>query len=56
MEKYKIVSVLVDALNKEEVEETLAQMRQRHPEVQLDVLKYNWSTVEKRYGRDPDLH
>ncbi|MEK9698421.1 MAG: hypothetical protein VW270_21805 [Candidatus Poseidoniales archaeon] len=56
MEKYKIVSILVDALNKEEVEETLAQMKQQQPELQLDVLKYNWSTVEKRYGRDPDLH
>lgn len=56
MEKYRIVSTLVDALNKEEALEVLQQMKMQNPESKLEVLKYNWSDVEKRLGRDPDLH
>ena len=56
MEKYKIVSTMVDHLDKEEADETLQQMKLQNPDQKLEVLKYNWSTEEKRLGRDPDLH
>jgi len=56
LEKYKIVSTVVDHLNKNEADEVLQQMKLQNPDKKLEVLKYNWSAVEKRYGRDPDLH
>ena len=30
--------------------------RRKNPDKKLEVIRYNWSTVEKRLGRDPDLH
>ena len=56
MEKYKIVSTMVEHLDKGEADETLRQLQLQNPDKKLEVLRYNWSTVEKRYGRDPDLH
>lgn len=56
MEKYKIVSTMVDHLDKEEADTVLQQMKLQNPDKKLEVLKYNWSAVEKRLGRDPDLH
>jgi len=56
VEKYKIVSTVVDHLNKDEADEILQQMKLQNPEKELELLKYNWSTVGKRLGRDPDLH
>jgi hypothetical protein len=59
MEKYKIVSTIstmVEHLDEEVVEETLRLLQDQNPDKKLEVLKYNWSTVEKRLGRDPDLH
>jgi hypothetical protein len=56
MEKYKIVSTMVEHLEKDEADEVLHQLQMQNPDKKLEVLKYNWSTVEKRLGRDPDLH
>ena len=50
------MSTVVDHLNKNEADEVLQQMKLQNPDKKLEVLKYNWSTVEKRLGRDPDLH
>ena len=54
--KYKIVSTMVEQLNKEEADETLQQLQLQNPDKKLEVQQYNWSDVEKRLGRDPDLH
>lgn len=56
MEKYKIVSMMVEHLDKEVAEETLRLLQDQNPDKQLELLKYNWSVEEKRLGRDPDLH
>ena len=56
MEKYKIVSTMVEHLEKDEADEVLQQLKMQNPDKKLEVLRYNWSTVEKRLGRDPDLH
>ena len=56
MEKYKIVSTMVEHLEKDEADEVLHQLQMQNPDKKFEVLRYNWSTVEKRYGRDPDLH
>ena len=56
MEKYKIVSTIVEHLDEEVVEETLRLLQDQNPDKKLEVLKYNWSTEGKRLGRDPDLH
>lgn len=56
MEKYKIVSTMAEHLDKEEADSVLQQLQVQNPDKKLEVLKYNWSTVEKRLGRDPDLH
>ena len=31
-------------------------LRQNNPDILYDIEEYNWSHVEKRMGRDPDLH
>lgn len=56
MEKYKIVSTMVEHLDKEEAEQVLHQLQLQNPDQKLEVLRYNWSTEGKRLGRDPDLH
>jgi len=56
LEKYKIVSTMVEHLEKDEADEVLQQLKMQNPDKKLEVLRYNWSTVEKRLGRDPDLH
>ncbi len=56
MIKYKIVSTMVEYLDKEEADETLQQLQLQNPDKKLEVQQYNWSDVEKRLGRDPDLH
>ena len=47
---------MVEQLDKDEANEVLQQLKMQNPDKQLEVLKYNWSDVEKRLGRDPDLH
>ena len=54
--KYKIVSTMVQHLDEDTAQEVLQQMRLQNPDKELELIKYNWSDVEKRYGRDPDLH
>ena len=56
MIKYKIVSTVVEHLEKDEADEVLQQMKLQNPDKQLEVQQYNWSAEEKRLGRDPDLH
>jgi len=31
-------------------------LRENNPDTQYEIVEYNWSHVEKRMGRDPDLH
>jgi len=47
---------MVEHLEKDEADEVLQQLKMQNPDKKLEVLRYNWSTVEKRLGRDPDLH
>jgi len=56
MIKYKIVSTVVEQLDKEEADLVLQQLQMQNPDQKLEILKYNWSHLEKRMGRDPDLH
>jgi len=56
MIKYKIVSTVVEHLEKDKADEVLHQLQMQNPDQKFEILKYNWSTVEKRLGRDPDLH
>ena len=46
----------MEHLSKDEAAEVLLQMQQMNPSKKLEVQKYNWSSEEKRLGRDPDLH
>ena len=58
MIKYRIFSkeTLVDNMDQEEALTCVEMLRQNNPETQYDIEEYNWSHVEKRMGRDPDLH
>ncbi len=56
MEKYKIVSTMIEHLDKDEAASVLLQLQTENPGKKLEVQKYNWSPEEKRLGRDPDLH
>ena len=56
MIKYKIVSTMVEQLDKEEADSVLQQLQLQNPDQKFEILKYNWSPEEKRLGRDPDLH
>tara|TARA_S200002703_G_C3678258_1_gene208314 strand:- start:265 stop:441 length:177 start_codon:yes stop_codon:yes gene_type:complete len=58
MIKYRIFSkeVIVDNMDEEEALTCVEMLRQNNPDKIYDVEKYNWSHVEKRLGRDPDLH
>jgi hypothetical protein len=58
MIKYRIFSkeTIVDNMDQEEALTCVEILRQNNPENQYDIEEYNWSHVEKRMGRDPDLH
>ena len=56
MIKYKIIDTLAEHLDKQDAEETLHHMQQLNPDKKLEIQEYNRSDVEKRLGRDPDLH
>ena len=58
MIKYRIFSkeTLIDNMDQEEALTCVEILRQNNPETQYDIEEYNWSHVEKRMGRDPDLH
>ena len=58
MIKYRIFSkeTLIDNMDQEEALTCVEILRQNNPEKQYDIEEYNWSHVEKRMGRDPDLH
>ncbi len=58
MIKYRIFSkeIIVNNMDQEEALTCVEMLRQNNPETQYDIEEYNWSHVEKRMGRDPDLH
>ena len=56
MEKYKIISTMIEHLDKDEAASVLLQLQTENPGKKLEVQKYNWSPEAKRLGRDPDLH
>ena len=56
MIKYKIIDTLAEHLDNQDAEETLHHMQLLNPDKKLEIQEYNWSDVEKRLGRDPDLH
>jgi hypothetical protein len=58
MIKYRIFSkeIIVNNMDQEEALTCVEMLRQNNPETQYDIEEYNWSHVEKRLGRDPDLH
>ena len=43
-------------MDQEEAATCIAILRQNNPDILYDIEEYNWSHVEKRLGRDPDLH
>jgi len=58
MIKYRIVSKkpVVENMDQEEALACIAMFRENNPDTQYEIVEYNWSHVEKRMGRDPDLH
>jgi|TARA_R110002072_G_scaffold181369_1_gene337598 hypothetical protein len=58
MIKYRIFSkeTLIDNMDQEEALTCVEMLRQNNPDTLYDIEEYNWSHVEKRMGRDPDLH
>ena len=58
MIRYRIFSkeVVVDNMDEEESMLSLAILQQQNPTIAYEVEKYNWSHLENRLGRDPDLH
>tara|TARA_B110000285_G_scaffold179443_1_gene202075 strand:- start:798 stop:974 length:177 start_codon:yes stop_codon:yes gene_type:complete len=58
MIKYRIFSkeTVVDSMDEEESIFSLAMLQQQNPTIEYEVEKYNWSHLENRLGRDPDLH
>ena len=58
MIKYRIFSkeTVVDNMDEEESMLSLAILQQQNPTIEYEVEKYNWSHLENRLGRDPDLH
>ena len=43
-------------MDEEETMLSLAILQQQNPTIAYEVEKYNWSHLENRLGRDPDLH
>jgi hypothetical protein len=58
MIKYRVFSkeTIVDNIDQEEASTIVEMLRQNNPDTLYDIEEYNWSHVEKRLGRDPDLH
>jgi|TARA_B110000240_G_C13047613_1_gene261924 hypothetical protein len=58
MIKYRIFSkeIIVNNIDQEEASTIVEMLRQNNPDTLYDIEEYNWSHVEKRLGRDPDLH
>ena len=47
---------VVDNMDEDQVSACIDILRLNNPDIIYDVEKYNWSHIEKRMGRDPDLH
>jgi hypothetical protein len=58
MIKYRIFSkeIIVNNIDQEEALTSVEMLRQNNPDILYNIEEYNWSHVEKRLGRDPDLH
>ena len=58
MIKYRVFKkeIVVDSMDEEESMLSLAILQQQNPTIEYEVEKYNWSHLENRLGRDPDLH
>ena len=58
MLKYRVIKkeILTEGLEQEEALTCVEMLRQNNPDILYDIEEYNWSHVEKRLGRDPDLH
>ena len=58
MIKYRIFSkeTVVDNMDEDQVTTCIDILRTANPNIIYDFEKYNWSSVEKRMGRDTDLH
>ena len=58
MLKYRVIKkeILTEGLEQEEALTCVEMLRQNNPDIPYNIEEYNWSHVEKRLGRDPDLH
>jgi len=58
MLKYRVIKkeILTEGLEQEEALTCVEMLRQNNPDILYKIEEYNWSHVEKRLGRDPDLH
>ena len=58
MLKYRVIKkeILTEGLEQEEALTCIEMLRQNNPDTLYNIEEYNWSHVEKRLGRDPDLH
>ena len=58
MLKYRVIKkeILTEGLEQEEALACVEMLRQNNPDTLYNIEEYNWSHVEKRMGRDPDLH
>ena len=58
MLKYRVLKkeILTEGLEQEEALTCVEMLRQNNPDILYNIEEYNWSHVEKRMGRDPDLH
>tara|TARA_R110002096_G_scaffold64331_3_gene156889 strand:- start:1204 stop:1380 length:177 start_codon:yes stop_codon:yes gene_type:complete len=58
MLKYRVIKkeILTEGLEQEEALTCVEMLRQNNPDILYNIEEYNWSHVEKRLGRDPDLH
>jgi|TARA_R110000823_G_scaffold14801_3_gene48654 hypothetical protein len=58
MLKYRVIKkeILTEGLEQEEALACVEMLRQNNPDILYNIEEYNWSHVEKRLGRDPDLH
>jgi|TARA_R110000851_G_scaffold175685_4_gene322130 hypothetical protein len=58
MLKYRVIKkeILTEGLEQEEALACVEMLRQNNPDTLYNIEEYNWSHVEKRLGRDPDLH
>ena len=57
--KYKIIrkDIVCDNMDGNVAQETLAQLRDCNPNIEYEVIEYDFVPPEaKRMGRDPDLH